>query len=925
MRLYRKISGVIAGLSLLVAGMTSCQEEIQSEGQAVLAENPVLTFEAQNAAEQIISLKADGKWVAEVSVDWLTVDPMSGEGHADVKVTVADNVRNGAPDEPRSGTIRFSAVDGRNYGYLSYATCSVTVNQKGDNYLLVAEETTVTDTAALWDSEPAKVKDAQVMAVADNGFVISDGTTNLFVESAAEVKVGDKLFLNGTKTTVNALPSFIGDEVTVLSNSEVVYPKSEDITLDLDSYKAEKVGLVTVSGTLVGNSLLGIMGSPSKGVTVLDATRTMGLDAVAVHSLEVTGYWLGFNGTAHVIAVASFEDKGENPEICAEFPYRDDFSWLQPFVEDSKLLVSQSKWPIDAVGQNVNTGTNLPNLYTDIPLCLEEFKARGYADYMPEYKSIFLADGYLKFSISKKPTGIVLPLIGISGKEDIYVQFDWCAEKNGSGVIDGVNIVVEIDGPGTFETPSKDNPKVSASLATTQVAEQLAWQKASVRINGATMATKISIRPVETSGMRRWFLDNLAVVSLKDAVPANIDIEGPQDDIFKFEGTPEGPQSFVVMSDKDFFVTPSANWVKVDVTEGAAYEKTTVNVTCEETTLSTLREAYITVSSGSTTYKLIVIQSAAGSELAPFISVVGGNSVNIDEFANDVNVQIQANVDFQYEITEGAEWLSAVETPATRALVEVVPVSFKALANDKSKDRIAKIRFFNEKEGLETILTVIQKKLIAYQTLAMWDLSPATAEQHNLTFNTTGKEEGFGGAYVAASVGNAKIEYYQVDKTMFTDVKDENVYRKLNDDNHMVAKGNWTGDYFLFTASREGDAVIPAGTEFEISFATRISSAGPALWIAEFLDGGEWKAAGPVETKLVNDAQVEYNISHSNTSDYPRQFIFKSTADMSKFQFRVRCVATWRYSGNIDAKPSGGNTRINGGDQAPRIRALYND
>ena len=118
---------------------------------------------------------------------------------------------------------------------------------------------------------------------------------------------------------------------------------------------------------------------------------------------------------------------------------------------------------------------------------------------------------------------------------------------------------------------------------------------------------------------------------------------------------------------------------------------------------------------------------------------------------------------------------------------------------------------------------------------------------------------------------------------------------------------------------------MPAGTEFEISFATRISSAGPALWIAEFLDGGEWKAAGPVETKLVNDAQVEYNISHSNTSDCPRQFIFKSTADMSKFQFRVRCVATWRYNGNIDAKPSGGNTRINGGDQAPRIRALYND
>ena len=922
MKLFRNISNVIVGLSMLFA-VVACQEEIRSEGQAVLTDKTVLTFEAQNAQEQIIPLKADGKWTAEVSVDWLTISPMSGNGHTDVVVTVTDNVKNGAQKEPRKGTIRFSAGDGRNYGYLSYATCTVTVNQKGDNYIDVLTETTVTETAALWDYEAAKVRGSQVVAVSDEGFVISDGTTNMFVKSAAEVKVGDMLYLNGMMVPVNSLPSFEGDEVTVLSNSEVVYPTAKEITAELDTYKAEKVELVKVTGTLVGNQLLGIAGDPSKGVAVVPATKALGLEKVAVHNVEITGYWLGLQEDAHLIAIASYEDLGENLDICAEFPYRDDFSWLQPFVEEAKTKVAENKWPIDAVGQNVNTGTNLPNLYTDIKSCLAEFQNRGYQDYMPEYKSIYLADGYLKYSISKKPTGIVLPLIAIPGTQDIYVQFNWCAEKNGSGVIDDVKLVVEIDGPGSFEKPSSGNPKVSENIVTTQVAEQLEWQYASVRINGATMGTKISIHPVETAGMRRYFLDNLAVVSLADASPANVVIEGPKDNIFKFEGAPAEPQSFSVTSDKEFFVTSSANWVKLDVAGGKAYEKTVVNVSCDPSELSTLRDAYITVSSGATKQQLIVIQSAAGIELAPFISVIGGNSTLVEEGEGEIDVQIQSNVAYSVEVVEGAEWLQHVPAPITKALVEVTSNKFSVAANTVSQQRTAKVRFYNEEQSLETFFTVNQKAKTSFEDFVIWQLDQNIKETLATTFNTTGGAEGDGGAYVDATYGNGRITYYQADKTGF-DVKDSNIYRQMNDELDLVCKGNWVGDYWLFTSSRDGKATIPAGSQFEFKFSTRISSAAPFLWIVEYLDGTEWKPAMETSVKTVDGKEVVYNIEYSNTDVLNHECFITTSVAMPEFKVRIVAAVAARYNGTIDAKPSGGNHRIKGADLSPRIRAIFN-
>ncbi|MBQ8421175.1 MAG: BACON domain-containing protein [Bacteroidales bacterium] len=923
------IKGLFMCLLPALFSAAGCQEEVAPTSQVVLVEFTTLTLPAQDVTGEVIPLKADGKWTAEVSVDWLTLSQMSGEGNTDIIVTATDNMKNGVMAAPRKGTIRFNAAQPNNYGYLNTSSFSIAVTQKGDSYLGV-EETTVTETLSLEDNCSAKVRGGQVVATAKKGFVVSDGTSNMYVSSEISVGLGDMISLNGTKTTLNGLSSFICEEVEVLSNAEVSYPEPKDITSQVDAYEPSAVEYVTVTGTVVGTELLNIEGASAKGVEFLEAPAELGMDEVAVHRIDLKGYCIGTSEDNHVIVAASFEDKGEDKDVCVEFPFRDDFSWTEAYIEEAKTVVASSKYPIDAVGSNTATGTNLPNIYSDIPSCLAELRDRGYVDLNPEFKAIYLCDGYLKYSISKKQSGITLPLVGITGTQDIYVQFNWCAEKNGAGKIDGVEMVVEIDGPGELENPSTDNPKVTAKMETTQTEGVLEWQEALVKIKDATMATRITIRPKKfgtpedpVSGLYRYYLDNVAVLSQDDVAPANLTVEGPADDLFTFEGKPEGTQSFTVTSDKVFFVSTSANWFHVDVNSGEAYERTEVTVSCDESTLSTLRQGYITVKSGATTYRLSVVQSAAGMELEPFVSIVGGNSVEAAGKGEDVTVKVQSNVEYEVEVTEGADWLSAEKAVASKAMVEVSEIVLHASRNEGFSERSAKVRVYNEKEGVEAVVNVSQG--LAFEDFAVWTLNTDTYAAHSATFATTGLDAGDGDAYVASDAGNGKITYVQVDKTGF-DVKAENITRNVNDEEcDLVAKGNWLGDYWLFTASRDGGQTIPAGSTFVFSFATRISSAGLMHWLVEYYDGTEWKPASEVSTETVGDAEVTYNIKHETTDVYEYEAVFNNSVDLNELQLHVSCVSVQRQSnGKVQTNPTGGNIRVKGGEYSPAIMVMYN-
>ncbi len=193
---------------VLAAGLSSCETQELVKPYALIAETS-LTFEAQNAEPQTLTIASDEGWMVDVDSDWISIDHMSGENTVYAQVSVLDNVDSqGKLAAPRSGKITIATTRG-NY------SVETIIYQNGDTYLEAAEYT-VSELVALVNSSTetqiaAKVKESTVMAVADEGFVISDGTSNILVSGALDVAVGNKVTLNGYKAEANGVPVFLVD------------------------------------------------------------------------------------------------------------------------------------------------------------------------------------------------------------------------------------------------------------------------------------------------------------------------------------------------------------------------------------------------------------------------------------------------------------------------------------------------------------------------------------------------------------------------------------------------------------------------------------------------------------------------------------------------------------------------------------------
>ena len=93
----------------------------------------------------------------------------------DVTVSVTDNMRDGAEDNPRKATLVFK-------GRTLASRAQVLITQNGDKYRDV-KEYTAGELAALADETVISVPSAIVVAVTTKGFVISDdkNTDNILV------------------------------------------------------------------------------------------------------------------------------------------------------------------------------------------------------------------------------------------------------------------------------------------------------------------------------------------------------------------------------------------------------------------------------------------------------------------------------------------------------------------------------------------------------------------------------------------------------------------------------------------------------------------------------------------------------------------------------------------------------------------------
>lgn len=698
MKIFKNILRLCAA-AIIALPMAGCGQDELVKPSALLSESS-LTFEAIGAESQTLTIASDESWFIDVDADWITVDPMSGTNTVDVTVTVTDNVKNGAMDAPREGTLTIA----NNRGY----SIRTVIYQEGDNYLGV-EEMPISKIFTLDDGLFAKVAEAQVVALTSDGFVATDESASIYVSYKGEIAIGDKVSLAGEKVTLYGNAALEAGGVTVKSNAEVTRPEPVDLLSNLDPSKANVVTYVTVEAGLLGHELKFEQSLPV-AIKLLDPRAgVVDIESVNMHNISVKAYVLGLSDGELTLAVTDVQDNGINDSLNAYF--YDDFSWMKSYIDASGVRVD------DSVGDN-NSGGEAPNLRSNDALSglLKALTDKGYEDLNPNSKVIYAQKYYWKFGKTSTATvnnnnGMILPKQDFKGDELINVDldFDWAAHMTGSGNIDKVQIVVELTGKGFFD----NGTQISDPFVTTQEKGHLEWQHATVTAKGVNNTTRFIIRPAEyasvTPDQQRWHLDNIKIadsdIPYSDPVYAKVIVS---DDVITFEGTPDKPYELKIESDNPWTLTKGsdADWLSLDVIEGPAGEETTVKITCEPSTSSKLRHAVITLASADTRKNIHVVQSAAGGELDPLISISTGNTVEVLGQGAEFTAKIQSNVEFETEIN--GSWITEVSTPATKAVVETVSKTFKAEPNLTGTDRTGTIRFF--KDNIESVLTVKQAK-----------------------------------------------------------------------------------------------------------------------------------------------------------------------------------------------------------------------
>lgn len=694
-----KLNKIMLTLAAVAAGvlLNGCQQkEQEAEARAVATSENYVTFVSTGAASQVINVYADGIWNVDVDADWISVTPMKGNGHGEITISVTDNATGSTIDRPRDGKI---IVQGK---YASRQT-SVIVHQDGDTYYGV-DTYTLSQIRSLEDGDVAKVAQAQVVALSKKGFIASDDSGCIYVQGEG-VSLGDHLSFNGSKTTINKAPAFIMDEFEIGADGEVKYPEAKDITTILADYDFTVAEYVSLSASLVGKD---IRVNEDIQIPILDPLDELKLETLDLHKVVLKGYAVGTS-----MLVTSVEDGGKDEAL---IPYP-----LKFLVRVDGINYSSATW--SATSQ------------------IKPVKGLGYIEYVPF--DLASSDGNQKYKldVSDKSPRVTGPWPGdywlfygngaIKAGSEVHIAFESRTSATGHKFW----ILEFLDGDQwrpACETLSTNEPgedivythAMNADGATNVQANYVVkYRKNSEHAQfrfrcvanwQASGAGKLAAR---NGGSARLTVTDTAddtfqpIIEIvkegngveRDPVYANIEVSA---DLLTFNGTPGEPKELTITSDYDFTVSTSASWLSLDQTEGVAGEPLVVKVTCEESQLSELRQGIIRIVSEDSEEVVNVVQSAAGQILDPFVSISGGNMAEVSEAEGSVKVKVQSNVEVSAETTD--TWIKVEAASETKALVEWTEFTVSYEANESADPRTGTIRFFNEKEKVESILSVVQ-------------------------------------------------------------------------------------------------------------------------------------------------------------------------------------------------------------------------
>ena len=697
-----KLNKILLTLAAVVAGvlLNGCQQkEQESEARAVATSENYVTFVSTGAESQVINVYADGVWNVDVDSDWISVTPMKGNGHGEITISVKDNATGSTIDRPRDGKI---IVQGK---YASRQS-AVIVHQDGDTYYGV-QTYTLFQLASLDDGSVGKVSQAQVVALTKSGAVLQDESGYIYA-IGTDMKVGDNLSFNGAKTTLYGGAAFEIDEVAIHGNTEVKYAEATDMTSQIAKYEGG-VMYLQLRGSLVN----GVLKVGEANVEIVDPVESLELSSVDLHKVAVTGFAVGLSGSTGYLVATAVEDEGPD-ETLVPYPLR---------------------W---AMGKDLNYSNATWN--NDHPRA-EPIQGIGYIEYVPYDLEGTNSAGNFKLDVQANNLRVTGPYVNdywlfygngaIPANTEVQISFEMRSSAWGQKFW----VLEYLDGEEWLTAPNvkySDEPGVevpyhiatNADGATnSQLMEVIKFRKnndhlqirmrcsVNWRGGGQPMAnprTTASSRLTVTNVDDDTYKPNIQIIKEgngveKDPVYAIIEVST---ELLTFNGTPGEPKELTITSDHDFTVSTSASWLSLDQTEGLAGEPLVVKVTCEESQLSELRQGTIRIVSEDSEQVVNVVQSAAGQILDPFVSISGGNKAEVNELEGTLNVKIQSNVEVSAETAD--TWIKVEAAPETKALVDWTEYTVSYEANESADPRTGTIRFFNEKEKVESILTLVQ-------------------------------------------------------------------------------------------------------------------------------------------------------------------------------------------------------------------------
>lgn len=494
---------LIALVAAIGCVFTSCSDEETNLSRAVLASVDILEYEALPEGPQIITVTSDADWVSEAP-EWVTISPASGHaGQTEVEISVSENTRDAAVDNPRKTTIQFK---GRNL----WSIANVIVRQDGDKFRDPVDYT-IEAMEVAEDETVVRLPNMIVTTVTGNGFIATDGTDYVYVkEPAIPVSVGKKVSIVGEKFTDEIKMAYVlGERMTDEGTAAVPEKTPVDITATLDNTNGKKYQYVTLTGDFDGTAIT--VGEMTCKAYPVDAPQNLELGKLGGHKIKVTGYFAGMASPVVNIIPAEIEDLGVN-EIIYFF---DDFEWLAPWAAAGKNG-NGSPSAGDTIGDN-NESAESPQIsakgmVVDGITAEKAMLDKGYSFYRVTPDSdnagecIYLNRNYLKFGKTGFQAGICFPSIDVPSGESVVMEFDWSVQRKGNGNFDPVTLYVLVDNNGTeteFEIPTHTFAQNDA----------FKWIHVEVDLSSVTISkdSKISLKQREwkLTTANRWFLDNV--------------------------------------------------------------------------------------------------------------------------------------------------------------------------------------------------------------------------------------------------------------------------------------------------------------------------------------------------------------------------------------------------------------------------------